>query len=137
MRKAIILLGFATLLSGCGTVNEQVEKHTPLKGVARPDTVPYAAGLILSTPPVNTWLFGPCKEEFMIPDGRREQCELHAKLRDQTSVVERKRAAAQAAAYQPGELVCQRTLGFKTECVIVSGAPRPIQLHASPLMGAN
>jgi len=137
MRKAIFLLVFSALLGGCTSLNDQVQQHTSLKDVGRPNVTPYAVGLILATPPVNTWIFGPCKEEFMMPEGRREQCDFHYKLRGETAPYVRTQASGQSMAYQPGELQCYRTLGFKTECAIVSGAPRPNYLNAAPPMGAN
>ena len=72
-----------------------------------------------------------------MPEGRKAQCELHHQIRGTTSAAERNKAAGQAMAYQPGELQCIRTLGFKSECMVVSGVPRPIYLNAPPSTGAN
>jgi hypothetical protein len=137
MRRIMILLGFATLLGGCSSDRLADTLNTTTGRVEHPNTILPLTGLILSTPPVNAVLFGPCREEFMIPDGRKAQCELHSSIRGQTSVSERTRANGQAMAYQPGELQCWRTLGFKTECIVVAGPPRPNYLNGAPLMGAN
>ncbi len=137
MSRIMILLGFAATLGACS--NERVADYlnTSTGRVAHPNTILPLTGLILSTPPVNTMLFGPCREEFMMPDGRRSQCDTYAKLYGETLAVERNKANGQAMAYQPGELQCWRTLGFKTECVVAAGAPRPTYINASPLMGGN
>lgn len=137
MHKIMILLGFAALLGGCSSERVADYLNTTKGRVERPNVGPPLVGLILATPPVNTIAFGPCTEEFMAPEGRRAQCELYHQIRSQTSPVEQIKANGQAMAYQPGELQCWRTLGFKTECVVVAGAPRPNYLNAAPMMGAN
>jgi hypothetical protein len=137
MHRIILSLGLVALLGGCSSEKVADYLNTSKGRVEHPNTILPFTGLVLTTPPVGTILFGPCKEEFMMPEGRRAQCEQYAKLYGETSAVERNRANGHAMAYQPGELQCWRTLGFKTECVVVAGAPRPSYLNASPLMGAN
>jgi len=137
MRRMMILLGLSALLGACSTDKVAEILRVKETEVQHPNTILPLTALVLSTPPVNTILFGPCREEFMMPEGRAAQCELYHKIRSETSAAERNKAIGQAMAYQPGELVCQRTLGFKTECVVISGAPRPIYLNAPPSMGTN
>jgi hypothetical protein len=140
MRRIMFFLGFSALLGGCtASGNERVADllNTSPETVSRSNSALPVMGLILSTPPVNHILFGPCREEFMTPEGRKAQCELHARLWSETSAAQRNQANGQAMAYQPGELQCWRTLGFKTECVVVAGTPRPVYLNAAPQMGGN
>jgi hypothetical protein len=122
----------AVLLTGCNwTLNatEQLGRYGPAQL--------YVGALALSTPPVNTIVFGPCREEFGMPDSRRANCELHYRLvspvTGQPEAPWEQRAKAYAAtAYQPGELTCWRTLGQISECAVVNGPPRVAPYIAAP-----
>lgn len=88
----------------------------------------YIGALALTTPPVNTVVFGPCREEFGMPDSRRANCELHhlllSPVTGHLAPWEERRAMMAATAYQPGELACWRTLGKIAECAVVTGPPK-------------
>lgn len=98
----------------------------------------YGGGLALTTPPVNTILFGPCNEEFGMPDSRKADCELHYHLLGQDAPWEARAKYLDATAYQPGELSCTRTRGKIVDCVVVSGPPHsPPYIAAPNNLGAN
>jgi hypothetical protein len=102
--------GLLLALAGCGpTIQSQ--------GVA------YGVPAALTMPPLNTILFGPCEEEFGMPESRKADCELHYKLwGGEAPWIARQKYFA-ATAYQPGELTCTRTLGKVAECSVVTGPP--------------
>ena len=92
----------------------------------------YGTSAALTMPPLNTILFGPCPEEFGMPESRRANCELHYKLwGGEAPWVVRKNYYA-ATAYQPGELECTRTRGDVAECSVVSGPPHQPPYIAAP-----
>jgi hypothetical protein len=93
---------------------------------------PYVAALALATPPANQIVFGPCNEEFGMPDSRSANCKLYYRIRRQTSPWEQRKAEFAAAAYKPGELTCWRTLGEISECAVVSGPPKRPPAIVSP-----
>ncbi len=73
MRRIMILLGFAATLGACS--NEKVADYlnTSTGRVAHPNTILPLTGLILSTPPVNTILFGhglPARRAPVLADPR-------------------------------------------------------------------
>jgi hypothetical protein len=104
-----------TLLAGCGLL-------FLLSGCNNPIAVG-AAVLVPTTPPVNTVLTGPCKEEFGMPDSRRANCELYYWIRGEDAPWVARQKYYAATAYQPGELECTRTRGEIAECSVVSGPP--------------
>jgi hypothetical protein len=124
MRKSFgACCALLALLTGC--LPSGSDFHTEHTSGA---TVFYVAGLALTTPPVNTIVFGPCREEFGMPDSRRANCELRALIASpvtghRTPWEERAKFYA-ATDYQPGELTCWRTLGKIAECAVVTGPPR-------------
>ncbi len=83
----------------------------------------YAGALAMAVPPANTVIFGPCKEEFGMPDSRRNSCELYYRVRGEASPWDQRQTYYQETNYQPGQLTCWRTLGKITECGTVSGTP--------------
>jgi len=137
MSRIALVLALAGFLSGCSSFNEQLAKlthdKTPNSG---PTSFIPLAGLVLSTPPINTLAFSSCRDEFAMDHYKRSLCEVNHKLRGTTPEWERIAAAARLMSYQPGELQCARTLGGITDCRMVQGMPRPVTLIA-PSMGAN
>ena len=137
MRRIALLTAFAApLLSACtGSVNDKIidltRDRTPY------NTGPAAIGVIMATPPVNTILFNSCEHELAMDASKRKLCNLNHQIRGNTPPWERIAAEARLMSYQPGEVECQRTLGGKAECRVISGAPRPVNLIAPPSMGAN
>jgi hypothetical protein len=81
-----------------------------------------------TTPPLNTFAFGPCGEEIGMPESRRVNCEIYYRLRGTTAPWQQRQAALQAATYASGELRCWRTLGGVAECEPVG------QLRAPPAL---
>lgn len=109
MRSWLACCGMLALLTGCG--------HS------WSNPAPYAAGLALATPPLNTIIFG-CDEEFGMPDSRRANCELHYHLTGRLAPWEEREKYYAATAYRPGELQCTRTRGALVECAVVTGPPK-------------
>ena len=117
--------GVLALLTGCG-------------GHTWSNPAPYAAGLALATPPVNTIVFGPCQEEFGMPDSRRADCNLYYWIRGEDPPWVAREKYYAATAYRPGELQCTRTRGEIVECSVVSGAPKnPPYIVAPNNMGSE
>ncbi len=83
----------------------------------------YGGGLAVTTPPVNTVLFG-CDEEYGMPDSRRHNCELHYHLTGRDAPWEARAKYYAATEYQPGELQCTRTRGEVVDCSVVTGPPK-------------
>jgi len=125
MRRTIQTLccGLLLLLAACSEDIDHVSANLGRNGTA----ALYWTAFHLSTPPANTIIFGPCREEFGMPDTRQANCDLHYRLWGQVSPWEERRAMMAATAYQPGELTCWRTLGKLAECGVVSGPP-----HVAP-----
>lgn len=109
-KSLLACCGLLALLTGCGG------------GAVMHGPAPYAAGLAVATPPLNTILFG-CGEEFGMPDSRRADCELHYHLTGRLAPWEERERYYAATAYQPGELQCTRTRGEVVDCAVVSGPP--------------
>ncbi len=107
------------LVAACSEPPDHITANLGRNGTA----ALYWAAFHLSTPPLNTIVFGPCDEEFGMPDTRKANCELHYRLYGQVSPWEQRRAVMAATAYQPGELACWRTRGEIAECAVVSGPP--------------
>lgn len=93
-------------------------------------------GVIMSTPPYNTLLFGPCKDEFALPDSRRGTCDLYYKIRGRPAPWAETETNAVVREYPSADLFCQRTLGGSPECYALRGDIRPPQLNG-PLMGSD
>ncbi len=111
MRKKFVLVALAaTMLAAC---------H------GETGTLPIYVSTATTTPPLNTIVFGPCGDEFSMPDSRRGNCDLYYALRRKESPWAQREAAVRAAAYQPGELRCWRTLGGKAECEAVGPLRTP------------
>lgn len=141
MRRVALLMALAsTLLGACsipGRINEEVLELTNKRSRSPYNTGTAAIGLIMATPPVNTILFNSCDHEIAMDASKRKLCNLNHQIRGNTPPWERIAAEARLMSYQPGEVECQRTLGGKAECRVISGAPRPVNLIAPPSMGAN
>ncbi len=129
--RRIVLLSLALALPACTSAENRVQEIFHHNQVVLP-----VGSIFLATPPVNTILFGPCREEFGMSVDKKGTCNLYYAVRSQTAPWDRTAANAQQMAYQPGELQCSRTLGGRTECYVISGTPRPVNLIA-PNMGAN
>ncbi len=118
--KSLVACGaLMTVLSACSG-------KAPMHGLA-----PYAVGLALATPPLNTIIFG-CDEEFGMPDSRRKDCELHYHLTGRDAPWEVRAKYLAATSYQPGELSCTRTRGQNVDCSVVSGPPHSPPWVATP-----
>lgn len=118
-RSLLACTAILTLLSGCGG------------GAVMHGPTPFAIGLAVATPPLNTIIFG-CDDEFGMPDSRRKDCELHYHLTGRDAPWEVQQKYLAATEYQPGELQCTRTRGKIVDCVVVSGAPRRPSWIAAP-----
>lgn len=107
-----------SLLAGCGLL-------ALLTGCTAEHSIGavYGGGLAVTTPPLNTILFGSCEEEFGMPTSRRANCELHYHLLGEDAPWEAREKYFAATAYQPGELQCTRTRGEIVDCAVVSGPP--------------
>jgi hypothetical protein len=119
-----------SLLAGCGLLLSL----TACGHTIQSQGFDYGVGAALTMPPFNTVLFGPCEEEFGMPDSRRANCEWHYKLfgfGKEAPWVERQKYYA-ATAYQPGELSCTRTRGELVDCSVVSGEPHRPPYVAAP-----
>jgi hypothetical protein len=92
--------------------------------------------LALATPPLNQVVFGPCTEEFGMPESRRGSCDLYYSIRNRNSPWVEAAAAERANSYPQEALQCQRTLGGVAECVPLSGRAHAPRLLA-PNMGSN
>lgn len=110
-KSLLACCGMLALLTGCGG------------GALMHGPAPYAAGLAVATPPLNTILFGSCEEEFGMPASRRADCELHYHLTGRLAPWEEREKYYAATTYQPGELQCTRTRGELVDCSVVSGPP--------------
>ena len=132
MRKNFVAIAACAvvLVAGCSSTNE-VYTYSGRVTLGN-------AALLASVPPLNNILFGPCKDEFGMPDSRRGNCELYYRVRGEHAPWVERTQAADAAAYQPSELRCWRTLGKVAECEPVSGQVRtPPRLAAPNNMGAD
>jgi hypothetical protein len=128
-----LLLGLG-LLANCSSVPSA--DFWP-SGVAQHNGMRYTLiGIAISTPPANNIIFGPCNDEFGMPDSRRENCNVYYFIRGRESPWAQKAAAAQANAYPPQNLYCQRTVGGLAECMVIRGAAHA-PLMMAPNMGSN
>lgn len=130
MRRALLFV-LPLALAACTAVSDRLSDYSDKSGHSASFVVPVA----LATPPLNNILVGPCTDEFAVPDGRKTNCNLHHKVRGQTSPWNETTARAQAMSYGPGELQCWRTLGT-SECAVIAGPPRSVYI-VGPNMGAN
>lgn len=123
--------GLAPFLAACDfNATDTFGKHGPAGF--------YVGALALSTPPVNTVLFGPCTEEFGMPDSRRANCNTYYWLHMAQSPWDERKAAYDAAAYQPGELQCSRTRGEIVDCMVITGPPHlPPRIAAPNNLGSE
>lgn len=123
-RSLLACCGMLALLSGCGHAGE--------------NPAPYAVGLAIATPPLNTIIFGPCREEFGMPDSRRADCELYYRVRGEDAPWVAREKYYAATAYRPGELQCTRTRGEIVDCAVVTGPPhRPPYIVAPNNLGSE
>jgi hypothetical protein len=133
MRKKFVLVGLLAALAGCSTGGEPL----PLYVEHQLGYAPWLA-VVAATPPVNQMLFGPCKEEFGMPDSKRDQCNFYYRVVERKPAPWNQREAdAQAAIYAPGELRCWRTLGSVAECEVVGPLRKPSQLVAPTNLNAE
>ena len=116
--------GLLLMLTGCGP-------NGGSPGFLRSYGTIYG-GLALTTPPLNTILFGPCEEEFGMDPSRKANCELHHKLMGGEAPWVTRQKYFAATAYQPGELQCTQTRGQVAECAVVSGPPHQPPYIAAP-----
>ena len=138
MRSLLGWCAMCALLGACSTppgnpihnFEHNVTKQTP---------VFYVAALALMTPPLNTMVFGPCEDEFGMPDGRRTNCNIYYYfVRHEAPPWEQRKFDYATAAYKPGELQCWRTRGNVAECSVVSGPPHMAPSIVAPNnMGAQ
>lgn len=131
MRRLALLLTLPLALAACGELRQQA-----LEWGDKPyNSAWLVVPLAVTTPPLKQVLFGPCNDEFGMPEARRESCDLYYKVRMRSSPWGEATARAQAMNYGPGELQCWRTLGT-AECVAIGGPPRTVNM-IGPNMGAN
>lgn len=138
MRRLAILASLTLLLAAC-VDRPDFSDITDMK-INTVANKPYNSVFVvvpmaLATPPLNNIIFGPCENEFGMPDSRRANCELYYKARRQTSPWQQTAARAQAMSYGPGELQCWRTIG-SAECTALAGPARAVNMIA-PNMGGN
>ena len=135
MARVISVLLLGVLLAACSDL--PTISIFPDRGITTLEKARLGVGtLALSTPPLNQMVFGPCTDEFGMPESRRANCDIYYWVRNRNSPWVEAAAAERANSYPQEALQCQRTLGGVVECAPLSGRAHAPRLLA-PNMGAN